>query len=168
MWNEHESSWLRHTMPWPFVCSWSALIGEWCQTFQPGQGPTHGHTSDSAWNWAFIFSCSNDHLGPTRSEEHVETACIPIWIHWIPIYFNIMLIIFFLWKSVKLQGQQLHRGGCFVNRKLGPPTFPTMCLARSPTEGPRICGESFTTVGFGSSCRKIGHIWQNYVVDNGI
>ena len=30
-------------------------------------------------------------------------------------------------------------------------TFPTMCLARYRTEGPRICGKSLTKVGCGSS-----------------
>ena len=50
----------------------------------------------------------------------------------------------------------------FVNRKLGHQPFRQCVLHVTPcypTKGPRICGKSFTTVGFGSS--TLQENWQN-------
>lgn len=73
--NDNESAWIKlvaayHGLTFCFFFL-SAKTGERCH-----------FSSESAWNWAFIFSCSNDHLGPT--EEHVGTMYS--WIHWIPIW----------------------------------------------------------------------------------
>jgi hypothetical protein len=107
--------------------------------------------SESAWNWAFIFSCSNDHLGPTVFLDSLDSNG----------YSN--NVVFFGNREVTMFTAS--QRWSFVNRKLGHQPFrcvlhvtplraPAFAVSLSPRWDlvPQLCG-------------KIGKIWQNCAAD---